>query len=125
MRKLLAIVLISFSVSAADLNDFLDAVAKVESSNNPKAVNKKESAFGLYQIRPAYFKDSGVKAKHVDVFKPQVARKVVVANFQKYEPTALKNLDFETLARCLKGGCGWRKNKAATNGYWKNIQKNL
>lgn len=125
MRKIIAILLVSFSVSAADLNDFLDAVAKVESSNNPKAINKKESAFGLYQIRPAYFKDSGVKAKHGDVFKPEVARKVVVAYFQKYEPTALKNLDFETLARCHNGGCGWRKNKAATNGYWKKIQKNL
>jgi hypothetical protein len=29
------------------------------------------------------------------------------------------------LARCHNGGCGWRKNKAATNGYWKKIQKIL
>ena len=125
MRKIIVLVLLSFSVAGADLNKFLDAVAKVESSGNAKAINKKESAFGLYQIRPAYFKDSGVKAKHSDVFRPEVARKVVLAYFQKYEPTALKNLDFETLARCHNGGCGWRKNKAATNGYWKKIQKNL
>ena len=128
MRKIIATLLLSFSVaatSAADLNKFLDALAKVESSGNSRAVNKKENALGLYQIRPAYFKDSGVKAKHSDVFKPEVARKVVLGYFQKYEPTALKNLDFETLARVHNGGCGWRKNKAATNGYWKKIQNNL
>ena len=113
MRKLLAILLVSFSVSAADLNAFLDAVAKVESSNNPKAINKKESAFGLYQIRPAYFKDSGVKAKHGDVFKPEVARKVVLAYFQKYEPTALKNLDFETLARASSSSIRRRVSRRA------------
>jgi len=127
MRKILVALLLSFSVAAAaaDLNKFLDAVAKVESSGNSRAINKKENALGLYQIRPAYFKDSGIKAKHSDVFKPEVARKVVLAYFQKYEPTALKNLDFETLARCHNGGCGWRKNKVATNGYWNKIKKHL
>ena len=125
MRKIIVLVLLSFSVAGADLNKFLDAVAKVESSGNAKAINKKESAFGLYQIRPGYFKDSGVKAKHSDVFRPEVARKVVLAYFQKYEPTALKNLDFETLARCHNGGCGWRKHKSATNEYWQKVKKNL
>ena len=125
MKTLLSLFVLCFSVSAADLDSFLRALAKVESSNNCKAVNKKENALGLYQIRPAYFKDSGVKAKHGDVFKPDVAKKVVLAYFQKYEPTALKNLDFETLARCHNGGCGWRRNKSATNGYWQKVKKNL
>lgn len=128
MRKILATLLLSFSVAAAsgaDLNKFLDALAKVESSGNTKAINRKETALGIYQIRPAYFKDSGVKGNHADVFKPEVAKKVVLQYFKKYEPTALKNLDFETLARLHNGGCGWRKHKDATNNYWKKIQKNL
>lgn len=125
MKTLALLFVLCFSVPAADLNSFLGALAKVESSNNSKAVNKKENALGLYQIRPGYFKDSGVKAKHNDVFKPDVAKKVVLAYFQKYEPTALKNLDFETLARCHNGGCGWRRNKSATNDYWQKVKKNL
>lgn len=125
MKKILVLALLCFSVSGASLDSFLDAIAKVESSKNPKAVNKKESAFGLYQIRPGYFKDSGVNGKHSDVFKPEVARKVVLSYFRKHEPEALKKLDFETLARCHNGGCGWRKHKSATNVYWKKVQKNL
>jgi len=125
MKALALLFILQFTVSCADLNSFLGALAKVESSNNSRAVNKKENALGLYQIRLAYLKDSGVKAKHGDVFKPEVARKVVLAYFQKYEPTALKNLDFETLARCHNGGCGWRRNKSATNDYWQKVKKNL
>ena len=128
MRKIIATLLLSFSVaaaSAADLNKFLDALAKVESSGNAKAINKKETALGIYQIRPAYFKDSGVKGKHSDVFKPEVARKVVLGYFQKYEPTALKNLDFETLARCHNGGNNFRKHKSKTDVYWNKVKKYL
>jgi len=125
MRKILACILISFSLNAESLDTFFAALAKVESSNNPKAINTKETALGIYQIRPAYFKDAGVKAKHSDVFKPEIAKRVVLAYFQKYEPTALKNLDFETLARCHNGGCGWRRNKSATNMYWQKVKRFL
>jgi soluble lytic murein transglycosylase-like protein len=97
----------------------------VESSGNPKAVNKKETALGIYQIRPAYFQDSKVKGNHSQVFDPVFARSVCEAYFKKYEKKALDNGDFETLARCHNGGCGWRKNKSATDKYWQKIKKNL
>ena len=112
-------------VNAANMDSFLNALAKVESSNNPKAINKKENALGIYQIRPAYFKDSNVKGNHEQVFDPVFARRVCEAYFKKYEKKAFDNGDFETLARCHNGGCGWRKNKSATNGYWQKIKKNL
>ena len=112
-------------VNAANMDSFLNALAKVESSNNPKAINKKETALGIYQIRPAYFKDSNVKGNHEQVFDPVFARRVCEAYFKKYEKKAFDNGDFETLARCHNGGCGWRKNKSATNGYWQKIKKNL
>ena len=112
-------------VNAANMDSFLNALAKVESSNNPKAINKKENALGVYQIRPAYFQDSKVKGNHEQVFDPVFARRVCEAYFKKYEKKAFDNGDFETLARCHNGGCGWRKNKSATNGYWQKIKKNL
>jgi len=113
------------SIHAANMDDFLNALAKVESSNNPKAINKKENALGIYQIRPAYFKDANVKGNHSQVFDPVFARQVCEAYFKKYEKKALDNGDFETLARCHNGGCGWRKNKSATDKYWQKIKKNL
>jgi len=113
------------SIHAANMDDFLNALAKVESSNNPKAINKKENALGIYQIRPAYFQDSKVKGNHSQVFDPVFARSVCEAYFKKYEKKALDNGDFETLARCHNGGCGWRKNKSATDKYWQKIKKNL
>ncbi len=112
-------------VNAANMDNFFNALAKVESSNNPKAINKKENALGIYQIRPAYYKDSKIGGNHTDVYNPVIAKKVVLAYFQRYEPKALINNDFETLARCHNGGCGWRKNKSLTDNYWNKIKKNL
>lgn len=117
--------LFAISASAANLDPFFAALGKVESSGNSKAVNKKETALGIYQIRPAYFKDSNVKGNHEQVFDPVFARRVCEAYFKKYEKKAFDNGDFETLARCHNGGCGWRKNKSATNGYWQKIKKTL
>jgi soluble lytic murein transglycosylase-like protein len=123
--KTIFVLLFAISASAANLDPFFAALGKVESSNNSKAVNKKETALGIYQIRPAYFKDANVKGNHEQVFDPVFARRVCEAYFKKYEKKAFDNGDFETLARCHNGGCGWRKNKSATNGYWQKIKNNL
>ena len=124
MKTIFAL-LFAISASAANLDPFFAALAKVESSGNSKAVNKKETALGIYQIRPAYFKDANVKGNHEQVFDPAFARRVCEAYFKKYEKKAFDNGDFETLARCHNGGCGCRKNKSLTDGYWNKIKKNL
>jgi soluble lytic murein transglycosylase-like protein len=113
------------SIHAANMDDFLNALAKVESSNNPKAINKKENALGVYQIRAAYYKDSNVLGKHIDVYNPIVAKKVVLSYFNRYEPKAVLNNDFETLARLHNAGPNHRKNKSHTDIYWSKIKKNL
>ena len=64
------------------------------------------------------------KRKALD-FDPVFARRVCEAYFKKYEKKALDNGDFETLARCHNGGCGWGKNKSATDKYWQKIKKTL
>jgi soluble lytic murein transglycosylase-like protein len=103
--------------------DLFRAMAAVESSNNPKAVNAKENALGLYQIRPMYFLDSGVKGSHTQVYEPTVARKVCEKYFMRYEPKAFANNDIETLARLHNAGPNWRKRD--TDKYWNKIKKHL
>jgi hypothetical protein len=124
MKTMFAL-LFAISASAANLDPFFAALGKVESSGNSKAVNKKETALGIYQIRPAYFKDSNVKGNHEQVFDPVFARRVCEAYFKKYEKKAFDNGDFETLARLHNNGPSWAKSKSKTNQYWNKIQKNL
>jgi len=117
--------LFAISASAANLDPFFAALGKVESSGNSKAVNKKENALGIYQIRAAYFKDSNVKGNHEQVFDPVFARRVCEAYFKRYAPEAYAKGDFESLARLHNNGPSWAKSKSKTNGYWSKIQKNL
>jgi soluble lytic murein transglycosylase-like protein len=125
MKKIIVALLLSVSAQAANLDGFFAALAKVESSGNAKAVNKKETALGIYQIRPGYFKDSRVKGNHEQVFNPTFARSVCEAYFKRYAPEAYAKGDFESLARLHNMGPKYKKNPSATNGYWSKIQKNL
>lgn len=123
--KLLLILVLCFSAQAADLSRLFHAIAKVESSGNPKAVNRKENALGLYQIRPAYFRDAKIGGKHSDVLDPKKAQEVVMAYFRKYEPEAVQKGNLEALARLHNAGPNWRKKKSATNEYWNKVKKSL
>ena len=124
MKTIFAL-LFAISASAANLDPFFAALGKVESSGNSKAVNKKENALGIYQIRPAYFQDSKVKGNHSQVFDPVFARSVCEAYFKRYAPEAYTKGDFESLARLHNNGPSWAKSKSKTNQYWNKIQKNL
>jgi soluble lytic murein transglycosylase-like protein len=124
MKTMFAL-LFAISASAANLDPFFAALGKVESSGNPKAVNKKENALGIYQIRPAYFQDSKVKGNHSQVFDPVFARSVCEAYFKRYAPEAYAKGDFESLARLHNSGPSFAKRKSLTDGYWSRIKKTL
>ena len=68
--------------------DFLDALARLESGNQPTAVNRREDAHGLYQIRPAYLADAnrimGTNYTLADCHRPAVAEEVVRAYLAHY-----------------------------------------
>jgi soluble lytic murein transglycosylase-like protein len=125
MKNIFALFALTISINAANLDPFFAAIGKVESSNNPKAINKKENALGIYQIRPGYFKDSNIKGEHNQVFNPIIARKVCESYFKKYAPKAYEKGDFETLARLHNGGPSFVKRKSATDIYWAKVKKNL
>lgn len=128
MKIVLFVLLMAISASGATFDDFCVALGKAESSSNPKAYNSKERAIGLYQIRPAYFKDAqqfdrGLDGfKHSDCYNPQVAKRVVWAYFSRYEYTAMSKGDAETMARLHNSGPNWRNKLPSTNNYWTKIK---
>jgi hypothetical protein len=103
----------------------LAALSLVESAGNDKAFNPRELAVGRYQIRPAYFMDSGVRGQHSQCTNPAVAQAVVLAYFKRYEPRALQFGNVEVLARLHNAGPGWRKHLEWTNKYWSKVKAKL
>ena len=125
MKTILALLLTIATINAANMDDFFRALGAVESSNNPKAYNKKENAIGIYQIRRLYFIDSNVKGKHESCYDPKVARQVCENYFKRYEPRAYREGNWEVLARLHNSGPSWAKKKHLTNNYWNKVKKAL
>ena len=111
----------------------LPALAIVESSGNPKAVNAKENACGLYQIRPIYLADvNRILGKEAytldDRFDPQKSAEIVkiyLTHYGKvYQKQTGKTPTLEVLARIHNGGpSGWKKE--STKDYWKKLRNKL
>lgn len=127
----------SFTNSSLGLNfdQFAAAVAKVESNNNSKAVGDNGRAKGIYQIHEVCYLDAAkydkelLKYGYQGCFNPQVSKRVLWSYCKRYEPEALKNGNWEVLARLWNGGCGWRtktgKVKANLDTYWVKVKSNL
>lgn len=137
MTKIICLFLSILPAFSGDLNNnkefnrFLDALAFVESSNNPKAYNSKEGAIGIYQIRNKYFLDAQnfnpklKKYSHKNAFRPEIAKIIVISYFQKYEQNNLNKENWEALARCHNSGPGWKSKKSKTEKYWNKVKKEL
>jgi hypothetical protein len=91
------------------------AVCAVESSNNPKALNRLEMAYGISQIRYVrlhdYNKRTGSKYKLTDMYDPELSKQV----FMYY----CKGNDLERIAK------SWNGSGRKTETYWKRIKKQL
>jgi soluble lytic murein transglycosylase-like protein len=103
------------SVRAADpgaLDALLDAIAKVESNDNPVAVGDGGRAAGKYQIHRSYWADGtrilGVNWKYEDATDPYKARQVVRAYLSHYG----RGKSLTDLARIHNGGPQGDRNKA-------------
>lgn len=130
IKAIIASLLLCLAAHGDGLGEFLRALAAVESGNNELAVGDSGKAYGLYQIHREYWQDAvsfdkTIGGRYEDCFKKDYSRKIVLAYFKRYEKVALANGDWESLARLHNAGCGWRKNKAKTDGYWKKIKSKL
>lgn len=123
----LLIGIVCIQCEAANLNTFLNAIAKVESKNNDAAIGDSGRAIGRFQIHKSYFLDSQQFGKttynYTDCTNRAVARKVVINYLTRYGAEAIKGKDWETLARLHNGGPNWKKKN--TDKYWKKIKIEL
>jgi hypothetical protein len=131
MIKIVASLVVFSSIlvaESASFDGFTSILARVESSNNPKAYKKSEKAVGIYQIRPDYFKDAKEFDKnlsnytHNDCYNPKVSKLVVRAFMLRYEPKAYKENNYKVMAMAHNGGPSWRisnpKKRVKLDYYW-------
>jgi len=109
--------------------NFLHAVAQVESNHNDNAVGDGGASIGRYQIQWAYWKDAvdydrSIGGAYEDVKDKAYAERIMHAYFKRYARQAVANNDFETLARIHNGGPRGHKRKS-TLPYWVKVKAAL
>jgi hypothetical protein len=112
-----------------DIRPLLDAISKVESNDNDDAVGDNGKALGRFQIWEIYWQDavertSSISGKYEDVKNREYAERVFVAYMLRYARKAIRDKDYEKIARIHNGGPrGHTKN--ATIKYWNKVNKIL
>ncbi|MCL5280872.1 MAG: transglycosylase SLT domain-containing protein [Planctomycetes bacterium] len=106
------------------MDRLLDAIAVVESRDNPGAVGDHGRALGVYQIHRSYWAEGtgllGVTWKYGDARDPQKARQVVRA-YLSYYGRGKSLLDMARIHNGGPRGC----EKAATLAYARKIEQVL
>lgn len=122
---------VSSSLYGSSLDEkFVKAIHQVESSGRTgKVIGDGGKALGPLQIHKAYFKDAvsydkSLKNDYSKVTDLGFAKKVMSAYLNKYAPDAVRNDDYETLARIHNGGPMGHRNPDTVD-YWKKVKKNL
>jgi hypothetical protein len=99
------------------------AVCLVESGNNRFAINKKEQAYGIAQIRKVRLKDyekrTGIHYELKDMFDINRSKSVFM-----YYAMRIGENDQEKIIRCWNGGEKGMK-KRSTIKYWQKVRKNI
>lgn len=124
------------SVPDYHFDDFLYALAAVESSNRDDAVGDQGKALGRFQIHENYWKDAVEhqpelgRRGYQDVTDPAYARQIVLAYFDRYGRAYVATEDWESLARLHNGGPSiFRKKETKawenTSRYWQKVKGQL
>lgn len=127
---LFAILAVSASVSAGVPDRLIDALAVVESSNNPKAVGDGGNALGLLQVWECIVVDVnahyGTRYTHSDAFDPVKAREICRLYLDHYATARRlgRTPTLEDYARIWNGGPNGHK-KASTAKYWSKVKAAL
>lgn len=93
VKFLMVFLMIGATSGYAEMN--LDALAMIESSNNPKAVNRDEGSYGLFQISPIALRDFnqqvGVKHTVKDLMRETTNAHIAIWLLEVRIPELLKH----------------------------------
>jgi len=110
--------------NSENLYSTLFSIIETESNWDSKAINYKESAFGILQIRKLVIKDVnwyyGTSYRHADAFDINKAIEI----FWLYQKMWNKQLTPENIARTWNGGYNGSREKS-TIKYWKKVKIKL
>jgi hypothetical protein len=94
------------------------AVCQVESYNNPLAINVKEQAYGIVQIRQIrlddYIKQTGRFALLKDMYNPEMSKEIFMFFARKHYYSDLENIAKD-----------WNGSGKQTEKYWQKVKKYL
>ena len=125
MKSILILLATTIGLHAELPAEFTRALHIVESSGRVGAiVGDGGRAFGPLQIHKAYYIDSGVKGSYEQCADLEYSKRVVEAYFTRYCPKALKQKNYEVLARVHNGGLYGHKNPN-TYKYWLKVKKQI
>jgi hypothetical protein len=105
--------------------EFLKALHQVETGGKTgPVVGDKGKALGPFQIHRAYWQDAGVPGSYEACQDYDYAVKVVTAYLNRYVPAAVRDRNYEVLARTHNGGPKGASNPK-TLGYWQKVKAQL
>lgn len=105
---------------------FVNAEIQVESSGRNNAVGDDGKAIGCLQIHKACWKDavafdSSIGGSYTNCFQRAYSVKIMTAYLNRYCKDAIRQNDFEIMARTWNGGSNGAKNYK-TKTYWRKVQ---
>ncbi len=110
----------TYGLEEVDYRRAFAAIAKIESSLNPNAYNRKENAVGIVQIRRLYLIDAneylGTKYSHSDCYDIDISYRLFKAYMKRYKAKTL-----EECIRLHNGGCNWKRKAWKTNRFYNKV----
>ena len=142
VKHILAILALTSTLSAQNVDRLVEALVRTESNGNASAVGDHGKAFGILQIHDVMVKDfnriTGNNYRHEDMFNEVKAREVArgVLNFysKHIEKTMNRKASEKELAFIWNGGAGsWSRvaspisdtKQKNLEAYWAKVYKNL
>jgi len=110
VKFLMVFLMIGATSGYAEMN--LEAISMIESSNNPKAVNRDEGSYGLFQISPIALRDFneqvGVKHTVKDLMREETNAHIAIWMLQERLPQMLRyyKKDVSTRNLIIAWNCG-------------------
>lgn len=108
---------------AEELRPLLDAIRSVKSGGQD-VTGDRGLSIGPYQISKAYWMDSGMPGNYGNCHGQNYSEFCMIRYWQRWCPNALRDRNYQWLARVHNGGPrGWLRG--CTRAYWWKVKKEI